>query len=259
LRDDVALEVEVDLSAIAEQERRKDSVPSKPAPAALPQGDGLLGVRRWRIRFDAIRASLDELESFRPAPAEIDHAMAFAARTLEELEESVVVAEGHQATVESLADKARDFRATLGKTIDELGGELSKKRGELEQLVHRRNDLSDRREAVRARLRAPVHSPPSGEVVEGEADAILWELAALEEEVRGKGAQCDELESQVGDLRARLERENERFEVEIAALVQVLDAEMQRLEPMAAALRAPLEKAEHYVRENWPKKSGTPS
>lgn len=252
---DLSVEVEIDVEALAAQESPDASgpagakPPTVPVPAAAGEA-GLLGVKRWRRRFDAIRTALDELEIVHPAPAEIDHAMAFAARTLEELEESLGFAETHQASVESLADKARDFRATLGRTIDSLAGTLSTRRGELEQLVRRRNDLSVRRESARARLRA-------GESTEGEADALLWELAAVEEETRGKAVQCDELEAQVGDLRARLERENEQFEVEIAALVQVLDAEMQRLEPMAAALRVPLDRVESYVKQSWPAREAT--
>ncbi|MDQ3036323.1 MAG: protein kinase [Myxococcota bacterium] len=247
---EVALDVEIDIGAIVAEEKKKERVrATMPAPAAPPPStEGLLGVRRWRARFDAIRASLDELELVQSAPAEIDHAMAFAARTLEELEDSVHHAETHQGSVESLGDRARDFRATLGRTIDELAASLSTHRGDFERLVRRREDLSVRRESARARLRA-------GESVEGEADALLWELAAIEEEVRAKATQCDELEAQVAELRARLETENERFEVEIATLVQVLDAEMQRLEPMVGALRAPLERAEKHVRENWSRRT----
>ncbi|UJR86919.1 Hypothetical protein I5071_90200 [Sandaracinus amylolyticus] len=245
-RDDLEIEVEVDVAAIAEEEKAKElDRATQPAPAPEMAPEGLFGVRRWRKRFDAIRAWLDELEMEHPAPAEIDHAMAFAARTLESLEESVAVSETHQATVESLGVRARDYRATLGRTIDELAGELSKRRGELEQLVRRRDDLGVRREVARSKVRAR-------EATEGEADALLWELAAVEEDVRVKAAQCDELEAQVTELRDRLDRENERFEGEIASLVAVLDVEMQRLEGIAAALRAPLERAEKYVRDHWP-------
>ncbi|AKF09629.1 serine/threonine-protein kinase [Sandaracinus amylolyticus] len=245
-RDDLEIEVEVDVAAIAEEEKAKElDRATQPAPAPEMAPDGLFGVRRWRKRFDAIRAWLDELEMDHPAPAEIDHAMAFAARTLESLEESVAVSETHQATVESLGVSARDYRATLGRTIDELAGELSKRRGELEQLVRRRDELAVRREVARAKVR-------DREATEGEADALLWELAAVEEDVRVKAGQCDELEAQVTDLRDRLDRENERFEGEIASLVAVLDVEMQRLEGIAAALRAPLERAEKYVRDRWP-------
>jgi tRNA A-37 threonylcarbamoyl transferase component Bud32 len=236
---DVAIDVGdlIDLGALVQKQM--------PAAAARPEPADVLGARRWRSRFDAIRAALDELELTRPAPAEIDHAMAFAARTLEALEESVAITESHQASLETLAEKARDFRATLGRTIDELASELSRRRGEYEQLVHRRNDLAVRREAARASLRAGVST-------EGQADALLWELAAVEEDVRVKAAACDEVEAQVGELRARLERENESFEVEIATLAQVLDAEMSRLEPISAAMRSPLERAQSYVRAAWP-------
>jgi serine/threonine-protein kinase len=250
--DGLQIDIAIDLSALAAQQRDSEGPVTEPAPAVTTEG--LLHVKRWRRRFDAIRACLDDLEKVQPAPADIEQAMAFAARTLEELEESIVVAESHQSAVEALSERARDVRATLGKTIDQLAGELSKRRRELEQLVIRRDELTERRERARRKLR-------EGGATEGEADALLWELAAVEEELRAKGAQCDELEVQVGDQRFRLERENERFEVEIAALVHVLDAEMHRLAQMAGALRAPLEKAEQYVRENWARRGAgsTPS
>ena len=236
---DLSVEVEID---VAPSERPAPMTPIVTRPDA--SADGLLGVKRWRRRFDVIRAYLDELEQQQPSPPEVDHAMAFAARTLETLEESVAIAERHQQTLESLSERARDFRATLGKTIDELASELSRKRGELEQLARRRAAVGQRREAALMALKR-------GETSEGEADALLWELAAIEEEVRGKAAICDELEAQVTELRARLEGENEDFEVEISMLVQVLDQEMQRLEPMSAALRPPLERVEAHLRGQW--------
>jgi serine/threonine protein kinase len=240
----IEVEIELDLGGDAEARDGRASSPHGAPRAGSPQ-EGVLGVRRWRERFDAIRAALDELEMTQPVPAEIDHAMAFASRTLESLEGSVGMVEAHQATSEGLAEKARDFRATLGRTIDELASALSVQRGELEQLVRRRDELALRREAARVRLRA-------GEATEGEADALLWELAAVEEDVRSRAARCDELEAQVRELDDRLERENERFEGELAATVAILDAEMHRLEGMAAALRAPLERAEHHIRDHWP-------
>lgn len=177
-------------------------------------------------------------------PDEIVRTMAAAEHALDQLEESVRSARTHQQAVEALSERARDFRATLGKTIDELASDLSKRRGELTLLAQRRGDLVERREGARKAVR-------KGEATEGQADALLWELAAVEEELRQKGAQCDELEAHVGELGTRLERENEELEIELSVHTHVLDQEMIRLWPLASALREPLQRVEEYVRSRW--------
>jgi len=207
--------------------------------------DGLVGARRWRQRFDAIRVALDELEQEQPSPPEVEHAMAFASRTLEELEESVASSQAYQEAVEALHDRARDFRGTLGRAMDQVAGRLSAERGTFEQLVNRRNSLRARREVARVKIKRGVGS-------EGEADALLWELAAVEEELRAVGLKCDELETQLAELTAELDGHNEEFETERARLVRVLDAQMLRLEATANALRRPLEGTEAYIRDSWP-------
>jgi serine/threonine protein kinase len=211
---------------------------------------GLAGVRKWRQRFTAIREALDEIEETSATPPDIEHQMAEAERALEALEEGVKSAQMHQSAVESLAARARDARATLGRTLDELAGELSKRRGELLHLVERRADLTERREASRARHRLPG-------MTEGDADALLWELAAVEEELRKRGGACDELEGQIAELRLRLERENEEVEIELSVQVHLLDGEMTRVIQLATELRGPLETAEAYVRASWDESGST--
>jgi predicted nucleic acid-binding Zn-ribbon protein len=147
--------------------------------------------------------------------------------------------------VAALHARARDFRSTLGRAIDQAAGRLSEERGVFEALVTRRNSLRAQREAARIKLKRGASS-------EGEADALLWELAAVEEELRVAGQKCDELEARVAELTAELERNNEQFELERSRLVRVLDAQMLRLEATAAALRRPLEMVEAHVRDNWP-------
>jgi chromosome segregation ATPase len=176
--------------------------------------------------------------------------MALAERSIEQLEESVRSARMHQQAVESLSERARDFRATLGKTIDELAAELSKRRGELAFLAQRRDDLGERRDAARRGVRL-------GDTTEGQADALLWELAAVDEEVRQKSTACDEVEAQLGELRARLERENEELEIELSVHTHVLDQEMVRLWPLASALRDPLQEVEDWVHARWDERAGS--
>ena len=210
-----------------------------PTPAR-PAADGLLGARRWRSRFDAIRAALDEVDAVQPGPPEVAHAMAFVARTLEDLEDGGRLAEERQSGVEELSSKARGLRVTLGRAIDELGRKLSERRGELEQLVARRDELRAAREVTRLKAR-------KSDSQQGPADAVLWELAAVDEALRSEGSACDELEFQLAGLRQQLEEHNERIERETTHLVHGLDQEMLRLEPLAAALRAPLDRVEAFL------------
>ena len=223
----------------------KTERPPPPETSAHPRNPaGLLGAVRWRERHDAILEYLSKLQRSMPAPAEVEHAMGFAASTLEELESAVKSAQAYQEAVEALHDRARDFRSTLGRALDEVAEKLSAERGVFEALVARRNALRAQREAARVKLRR-------GAVTEGEADALLWELAAVEEELRSVGRVCDELESQLADLSVELESRNENFETERAQLVRVLDAQMLRLEGTAGALRQPLALAEAHLRAHW--------
>jgi tRNA A-37 threonylcarbamoyl transferase component Bud32 len=218
---------------------------SPPEGIALSAGesrapDGLFGVRRWRQRFDAIRTALDDVEAVQPAPPDVAQAMARAATSLETLEDGARLAEARQQDVEDLADRAREFRARRGAHIDEFGRRLSERRGELER-------LGARREALRGSLVA-ARDPAAGVTTgPGATDALLWEVAAVEEVLRAESARCDELERKLTQLRTELEQHDERVERELAAHVQTLDAEFARLEPLAAGLRAPLDRVEAFL------------
>src|SRR5262249_33711105 len=163
----------------------------------------LLGVRRWRARFDALRSALDVIEENQPAPAEVAQAMARALGQLERLEEGVSEAETHQKRALELSDEARAFRATLGRSIDEGGRRLSEHRGELERLASRRTDLRGERDLTKKRAR-------TDDTASGRDDAVMWEMARVEEELRTEGTRCDELEGQLAELRVELDKHNEQ-------------------------------------------------
>jgi serine/threonine-protein kinase len=218
------------------------------AAAPARTSDGLLGVRRWRLRFDAIRAALDDVEAQQPAPPDVAQAMAHAATSLEMLEEGARFAEARQQAVEELADQAREFRARRGAHIDDLGRRLSERRGELER-------LGARREALRGSL-AAARDPAAGVVTgAGATDALLWEVAAVEEVLRAEGARCDELEKKLAQLRVELEQHDERVERELASHVHTLDTELARLDPLAAGLRAPLDRVEAFLAAQFSRSS----
>jgi eukaryotic-like serine/threonine-protein kinase len=234
---------EEEASRLAEAARRRASgSPRGPIPV---NEQGLLGVRRWRARFDAIRGALDHLESNSSSPPEVEHAMAFTSRTLERLEEEVGEALALEDRIESLSESARELRAELGRSIDHFASELSRTQGELERIASMRTELARRRDVERERL-------SRGLPTEGRVDDLLFELEGIADSERIHGADASRLAAQLAQLEQKLERENERFEGEIAALVQELDVAMQRMEPMSVSLRAPLERAESYVRAHWP-------
>ncbi len=213
---------------------------------------GLAGVRKWRERFEAIRESLDEIAVVESAPPDVQQGMALAERSLEALEEGVKSAQMHQRAIEGLVERGRDARATLGKTIDEHAGELSKRRGELQLLVERRADLTERREAAGQAVRDDRRAEREvSRARTDEADALLLELASVEDALHKKGAECDELEGQLVELRQRLERENEDVEIELSVQVHLLDGEMTTVIQLANTLREPLERAEAFVRARW--------
>jgi len=239
--DDLSVEVEVEVPVEVPVVLVKPQITQGP-DASTPGSSGehgLAGTRRWRQRFESLRAALDELIDVRPPTAEVDGAMAFAARALEELEESAAAARREQRALEGVSEKARDFRTTIGRTLDELAGQLSHEKGELDRLTTQRGTLVERRDQLRSQGR------------ETEADGILWELAAVDQAISEKAAVHEVLASQVGELQTQLDRENEQLESEIAVLSESLDREMARLWPMAGALREPLERVERYVRETW--------
>ncbi|GAB4215925.1 MAG: hypothetical protein OHK0013_41890 [Sandaracinaceae bacterium] len=233
--EDLSIDVE-----IAFEEVDPGSAPIAEAPAPLRSATGeLAGARRWRERFDALRAGLDDLEATRTPPPEVEHAMAFAARTLEALEEAAAAAQREQRALEAVSQRARDFRGTIGRTLDELAAQASHEKGELDRLAAQRVALVARRDQLQEQGR------------ETEADGVLWEIAAVDQTLGEKAAMHEVLANQVEELQSQLERENEQLEREIAVLSQSLDRAMERLWPMAGALREPLDKVEAYVRSAW--------
>ncbi|MCB9600465.1 MAG: protein kinase [Sandaracinus sp.] len=217
--------------------------PPPPMVARTPStGDqGLLGVRRWRARFEALDAAVAQLLCTEPTVLDD---LAFALEVLENLESGVATAEAAQREIDSLGEAARDFRATLGRAIDQLAVKLSKARGVLEELARRRDELRETRESETARVRDGVGD-------EGRADALLWELATVEQALRTHAQETDELEAQLAELRVQLEAHNEEVEEKHMSLVTTADVEMIRLDALAAALRLPLERVQQYVERAW--------
>jgi serine/threonine-protein kinase len=211
--------------------RRESEAPSQ----------GLAGVRRWRARYDALTEAVSGLGTL---PPDIADALEFSSQTLGSLEGAIAHTEALQAQIDELGVEGRDFKTTLGRAIDQLGERLSRARGALETSALRRSSLRHRHEGLAAKVRTTGQG-------DGEADAVLWELATVEQAVAGHAAECDDLESKIADLRAQLDRRDERVEAHLASLVTKAEAEMSRLDALSAALREPLDRVERFVQERW--------
>ena len=231
-----------------------DGIPMAPA-LGLPEVEtvvdgeprrelGPLGVHRWRRRFDVLVGAVESLRATGAIPGGIADRLELARQTLVNLERGLGDVQGGHTAIEDLEEEARDYRTTLGRAIDQLAQKLSKTRGTFEEMVRRRESLRTRHAALRRKVK-------DGTVDEGESDAVLWELATVEEALQKQASECDAVESQLQDLRLELERRNERMEGRVAARVVEVAGRMERLEALSEAVRLPLEEVEAWVRESW--------
>ena len=205
---------------------------------------GPLGIHRWRHRFEALVGAVESIRARGSVPNGVSDRIELARQTLTNLDTGLEsIREAHGA-IEGLEEEARDYRTTLGRAIDQIAQKLSKSRGAFEEMVRRREDLRAKHAAFRRKVR-------EGTATEGESDAILWELATVEEALQKQAAECDAVESQLQDLRCELERRNEAMEGRVAARVAEVEDTMARLEALSEALRLPLAEVEAWVRECW--------
>ena len=245
---------DMDTTAMRVADMFPERAPIPAPPAALPPLDrpedvtreeGLAGHHRWRERYEALAEALQGVGADGVGtPPDVGDGLALAAEALRALEVAVAEAAEQQELLEGLDTQSRDLRSTLGARIDALGAQLSQARGGLESIAHRRNDLRGRHAVMAARVR-------SGQAEEGPADALLWELAAVEQELRRQSAECDSVEGQLDALREELDRETEGLGDRAASVVSELDATMARVDALTQALREPLERVETFVRGAW--------
>ena len=205
----------------------KDRVSATPFD---PGVDGIMGVRRWRRRFDVLATLLDSVApTGEGVPAAVKDAMGTTEATLRELEKTARTASARQLHVEALQDRLRDIRGVLGQRIDGLAGHLSHLRGDLER---RRMEPASRTPRV-------------------ESEASLWAHAASDAELQVVQRQVECSEIELDRLRDELERRSAEGEAELERESAMLDAEMTEVEQMSRALREPLDVAERFVLADW--------
>ncbi len=229
------------------------SIPGAPAitvpevergTGAAPKELGPLGIHRWRRRFEALLAAVESIRASGSVPNGVSDRMELARQTLANLESGLEGVQEAHVAIEGLEEEARDYRTTLGRAIDQLAQKLSKTRGAFEEMIRRRETLRTKHDLFRRKVK-------DGTATEGESDAILWELATVEETLQKQAAECDAVESQLQDLRLELERRNEAMEGRVATEVAAVEETMERLEALSEAVRLPLSEVEAWVRECW--------
>ncbi|MEM6957334.1 MAG: serine/threonine-protein kinase, partial [Myxococcota bacterium] len=237
-----SLEVEDEL----EPEGSREAPKTIPAPMAIPmapsavvpeagKNNGPAGALRWRERFDALDV-LARNDDGRVEDPALEAALEQARTGLADLERSVAeVAKAH-TQLDALAKEARDYRTTLGRAIDRVARRQSEARG-------KRGALEARRATTTAARRE------AGD--EGEADAMLWELASIDEGLRTVLGTLALGEVKLRELRGELMRRND--ETDAARRDALIHSEegMVRCDALASALRAPLDEAEAIVRARW--------
>jgi len=132
----------------------------------------------------------------------------------------------HQARTDRVEARGREFRAPLGRAIDESVRQRSRERARIASM----------------RARVPSAPPPLPRS-ERSADAKLWEDSALAaEEARSVDVEA-ELSSRIGDLEARLDAENEAFDVELVEARAVLEGAISAVRQLTHELVRTLDEA----------------
>jgi serine/threonine protein kinase len=197
---------------------------------------------RWQGALAELEVSIERARGALPSGAgSVRHAVLERAAALASdakgqlsaMERAARLSAEHQARVDQIESRGRDFRATLGHAIDEL--------------VHHRTRERLHAAAVGA-LHDVVHQRMRGE--REVAEALVWEAAALGAEAEQAQLEEEDLTHQISTLQSRLEEANVELDVELAEAAGALEGSlaglrqltrefMQTLADAAAEMRRP--------------------
>jgi serine/threonine-protein kinase len=201
------------------------------APPPAEQGRGVQGAKVWGRYLDSLRGALTE--RFRgnlpdPVAQKLD-AMEGHLFLMRERLESVEVLKRNLLALEA---RGRDFRRTIGHALDQLAHDGSARRRERDSIAAEREAIAEERTAIDKRIAAGDRHAV------GEADALLWRMAACDELLRTAVGQCEDIEYQISELEAQLTRLNEALEQEQDVLVTEMKTTLGDVASDDAALRA---------------------
>jgi serine/threonine-protein kinase len=181
---------------------------------------------RYRAMLSEVEAQVDEARRCGAGPAAtragelLDAARAMVKR----LERAKATVSEHQAKVDRLEAHGRMFRGNLGFAIDELVRDRSRERAHLSAIEARREMLHGDTTLGGAQV-DPRH-----------AEALVWEMAALEAEEERVRLVEQDLTFQIQTLQTQLDRENECLEAQLVEATGELEGSLSALRTMTGEL-----------------------
>lgn len=197
----------LDAEAVEEEPPPSRFAPTIPeAPRLGVVTPGVL-VTAWRSHWEAIA---EHVERARHAPEHVEDAAHRAKLLVEGLDRAVTIVSDTQRALDALEAEARDFRGTIGNAIDHLARDLSRAHARVVELTSQRAQLHLRRR------NAPDRAT---------ADALLWEEAAVDDDLRKAKVIREDLGHQIGTLQDELFRRNTAHEDRVRHTSAALEGE----------------------------------
>ena len=196
-----------------------------PPPAEI--GTGVMGARAWGRYLEAYRRERTARRSVPPSRS-VQTQLGRMEGVLASMRDRSERIEQLRTRMLALEARGRDFRSTIGRAIDTLAGDLSVKARERDGIANDHGAIEKQRdEAVAAKQT-------------GRADALLWEIAAAGEVLRESVQGTDDLEFQLRELNAQLERLSEALELDHNSLMAELDEALRDIAAHDETLRSML-------------------
>jgi serine/threonine-protein kinase len=169
--------------------------------------------------IDAARRSHGPSPGVRRARDLSDHARSLVAS----LERARGAVKDHQAAVDVLQARARNFRATLGHAIDALSRDRSRELAHLEAIG-----------ALRAGIQEEAAIAPRNDARQREA--LAWEYAALQAEENRARVTVRDLDYQLETLQRQLAEQNGNLEAELADATGMLEGALSAVRRITGEL-----------------------
>jgi len=163
---------------------------------AAQRGNAAAGVRRARDLAEVASALMSSLDRAKAAVAQ------------------------HQAVVDALDARGREFRGSVGHAIDALSRDRSRERAELDAIAARRAGI---------RIELAVSTPAQGE-------SLIWEAAALQAQESRSLVLEKDLGFQIETLQRQLEAQNEQVERELAQAAGMLEGALSGMRRITGEL-----------------------
>ena len=225
-----AISIEIDLPPEVEVPRTSDSAEEL----------GILGIRRWRVRFEALDMLLSFGVAGRETPPAVAESMAVAREALHEAERLAEEAVARQAQLEELTVEARRVLASFGSRQDEIARELSQARGKV-------RIVSARLEAAAAEHEAAAEAERRGGD-RSSAPALRREIRDLEDQAQVGARLVEALEGQLREAQAEMNAWIDENDTEHGRLRAETQSDIAMLDILLGRLRLPLDRVESFVR-----------